>query len=52
MKRIEIKLQTTFFYLPVVVACTCNPAAFEAEFRKGVGSIPVGGNSPIGGWDV
>ena len=34
-----------------VVACTCNPATLEAEFRNGVGSIPVGGNSPsIGGW--
>ena len=29
-----------------VVACTCNPATMEAEFRNGVGSIPVGGNSP------
>ena len=36
-----------------VVACTCNPATLEAEFRNGVGSIPVGGNSPsIGGWIV
>ena len=32
------------------MACTCNPATFEAEFRNGVGSIPVGGNSlSIGG---
>ena len=39
--------------LPGVVACTCNPATLEAEFRNGVGSIPVGGNSPsIGGWIV
>ena len=30
-----------------VVACTCNPASEEAEFRNGVGSIPVGGNSPL-----
>ena len=38
---------------PGVVACTCNPATLEAEFRNGVGSIPVGGNSPsIGGWIV
>ena len=37
----------------VAVACTCNPATLEAEFRDGVGSIPVGGNSPlIGGWIV
>ena len=36
-----------------VVACTCNPATFEAEFGNGVGSIPVLGNSPsIGGWIV
>ena len=36
-----------------VVACTCNPATLEAEFRNGVGSLPVGGNSPsIGGWIV
>ena len=36
-----------------VVTCTCNPATLEAEFRNGVGSIPVGGNSPsIGGWIV
>ena len=35
---------------PGVVACTCNPATLEAEFRNGVGSVPVGGNSPsIGG---
>ena len=34
-------------------ACTCNPATLEAEFRNGVGSIPVGGNSPSkGGWIV
>ena len=34
-----------------VVACTCNPVTLETEFRNGVGSTPVGGNSPsIGGW--
>ena len=39
--------------MPGVVACTCNPATVEAEFRNGVGSIPVGGNSPsIGRWIV
>ena len=28
-----------------------NPATLEAKFRDGVGSVPVGGNSPsIGGW--
>ena len=33
-----------------VVACTCNSATLEAEFRNGVGSILAGGNSPsIGG---
>ena len=33
--------------------CTCNPATLETKFRNGVGSIPVGGNSPsIGGWVV
>ena len=38
---------------PGVVACTCNPAALEVEFRNGVASIPVWGNSPlIGGWIV
>ena len=36
-----------------VVACICNPATSEAEFRNDVGSVPVGGNSPlIGGWIV
>ena len=38
---------------PAVVACTCNAATLEAEFRNGVGLIPVGDNSPsIGGWIV
>ena len=38
---------------PGVVACTCNPATLEAEFRNGAGSVPVGGNSSfIGGWIV
>ena len=42
-----------FVFEPGVVACTCNPATLEAEFRNRVGSIPVGGNSPlIGGWIV
>ena len=36
-----------------VVACTCNPATLDAEFRNGVGSISVGGNGLlIGGWTV
>ena len=34
---------------PCVAACTCNPATLEAEFRNGVGSIQVGGNSPSKG---
>ena len=35
---------------PIVVAYTCNPATLEVEFGNGVGSIPVGVNSPsIGG---
>ena len=37
--------------MPGIVACTCNLATLVTEFRKGVGSIPVVGNSPsIGGW--
>ena len=41
------------YFMPGVVACTCNPATLEVEFRNGVGSIPVGGNSSlIGGWIV
>ena len=36
-----------------VVASTCNPATFEAEFGNGVSSILVVSNSPsIGGWIV
>ena len=36
-----------------IVGCTCNPATFETEYRKGVGLIPVGGNNPsIGRWIV
>ena len=36
-----------------LVTCTCNPATLKAEFPNGVGSMPVGGNSPsIGGWIV
>ena len=35
------------------MACTCNSSTSEAEFWNGVGSIPIGGNSPsIGGWIV
>ena len=45
--------EISFSIWPGVVACTCNPATLEAEFRNGVGSVPVGGNSPsIGGWIV
>ena len=39
--------------VPGAVACPCNPATSEVEFRNVVGSIPVGGNSSsIGGWTV
>ena len=34
------------FELNTAVACTCNPPTFEAEYQKGMGSIPVRGNSP------
>ena len=38
---------------PGVVPCTCNPGTLKADFRNGVGSAPVGGNSPsIDGWIV
>ena len=29
-----------------VVVCTCNLATLEAKYQNGVGSKPVGGNSP------
>ena len=32
-------------YVMGVVACTCNPPTLDAEFRNGVGSKPVMGNS-------
>ena len=49
----EVVLSCLEQILPGVVACTCNPATLEAEFQNGVGSIPVGINSPsIGGWIV
>ena len=35
---------------PGVAVCTCKPATLETKFRNGVGSIPVGGNSPSIGW--
>ena len=39
--------------LPGVMACTSNKAFLEGEFRNGVGSVPIGGNSSsIGGWIV
>ena len=39
--------------MPGVLVCTCNLATLENEFRNGVDSIPVGGNSPsMGGWIV
>ena len=30
-----------------VMACTWNPANLEAEFRKSMSSVPVGGNGPL-----
>ena len=35
--------------LPSVVACTYNPATSETEFRNGVDSVRLGGNSPSTG---
>ena len=36
-----------------IVVCTCNLALLETEFRNYVGSISVGGNSPLKrGWIV
>ena len=32
--------------------CTCNPSILEAEFRNGVDSIPVGGNSILIGASI
>ena len=50
---IDTKLSGVVALKPGVTACTCNPATLEVEFRNGMGSIPVGGNSPsIGGWIV
>ena len=38
---------------PGVATYTCNIAALEAEFSNGVGSLPIGGNTPsIDGWIV
>ena len=53
----EFEYQTDFLsQYPVklgVVACICNPATLEAEFRNVVGSILVWRNSPsIGAWIV
>ena len=50
LKMLKQILQARYFQSDVV-ACTCNSATEEAEFWNGVGSIPLGGNSPlIGGW--
>ena len=35
-----------------VVACACNPATLETEFRNGVGLIPGGSNSLSFDWWV
>ena len=32
---------------PGVVACTCNSATLEGEFRNVVSAVTVGGNSPL-----
>ena len=32
--------------MPDTVACACNPAPLGTKFRNGVGSVPVGGNTP------
>ena len=32
-----------------LVESTCNSATLEAEFSNSVGSVPVGGNSRLGG---
>ena len=53
MKVLLIKICTVEPADPGLVACTCNPATLEAEFRNGEGSIRVRGNSAsIGGWIV
>ena len=53
LKVLLIKICTVEPADPGLVACTCNPATLEAEFRNGVGSIRVRGNSAsIGGWIV
>ena len=38
--------------VPVVVLQTCNPANLEAEFQNTVGSVPVGGISPLVGGGI
>ena len=30
-------------WIPGAVACNCNPATLEADFRNGEASVPVGG---------
>ena len=48
---LELRQEVTL--VPSVVACTCNLAASKVKFWNGVGSTPVGDNSPsIGGWIV
>ena len=46
--RCLLQQRTEGFRLTIKVGCrgiTCNPVTLEAEFRRGVGSIPVGDNS-------
>ena len=38
---IEVNINITLYWLGVV-ACTCNPATLEAEFRNSAGSIQLG----------
>ena len=40
------------FLVSGAVACTRNPTTMKAELQNGVGSIPVGGNSPSIEWIV
>ena len=49
----DIMVLVCHVIMPGVLVCTCNLATLENEFRNGVDSIPVGGNSPsMGGWIV
>ena len=45
----NVKKPLVWILVQGVVACTCNPAVLESEFRHDVCSIPVVGNSPLTG---